>query len=67
MTDAELCIANGWVVGDVLTGTDGDVTESIRITAIGKQWVLAERLTCNGEDAPTDEANWCLQTRTWSK
>lgn len=67
MTDAELCAQQGWLVGDLLTSTDEDVTETIRITAIGKQWVLAERVLRNGEDAPTDEANWSLQTRTWSK
>jgi len=61
-TEAETCKLNGWVVGDVLEGDEGDGTERMVISAIGALRLLGHRV---GE--PSTECSWTLSRRDWRK
>ena len=59
MTSAELCRANGRVVGGVWEGKEYGVPTRITLTAIGVEGVLA---MCNEY-----ECSWTLLYRDWHK
>jgi hypothetical protein len=63
MTSVEKCRANGWVVGDHLAGDEGRGDEIIRITAIGEQCIIANRV----HPRPLPEGMWNLSHREWRK
>ena len=66
-TDAELCRKNGWVVGTRIQGTETGLnwtkTDTIEITAIGVEMVLARTVLPDGKFG--NEQAWSLQWRNW--
>lgn len=65
MTDADLCRARGWCVGDLLWGVECGRSAVIRLTAIGERLVLARAVERDGVDVDADEAHWSLSCREW--
>jgi len=68
MTPAETCRQRGWKVGDVLEGKQpwaAGIVERIRLTAIGREFVLAAKLHTDGSEG--DEDPWALDGRKWHK
>jgi hypothetical protein len=70
-TNASICKENGWVVGDVLEGTEffreGQETCQIQITAIGEKMILAKRVWSTSGNHTSDEGLWTLSHREWKK
>jgi hypothetical protein len=68
MSAAETCRQNGWQVGDVLEGDEGNGPTRIKITAIGEVAILARPIWQAGK-AITDayECQWTLAYRDWRK
>jgi len=68
-TDADICRRKGWVVGTRLVGaesTDGwGYTDTIEITAIGVEMVLARTVLKDGKFG--HEQGWSLQWRDWKE
>lgn len=62
-TSAEAARHHGWTAGTVLSGDDEWGTETILITAVGENAVLARRLGPNGTYGP--ESAWTLGIRRW--
>ncbi len=67
MNDADKCRSNGWIPGTLLVGDEGYGPTVIRITAIGKERMLAYRVTQNGESVEFLELPWTLCDRDWKK
>lgn len=67
VTDADKCRRNGWTVGDRLIGVDGQGTDVIEITAIGRENVLAVPISGPAADARRSESLWSLRYRDWRK
>ena len=79
MTPADLCRKNGWEPGTLLRGTEygtrythGKIdperyenTDTIQITAVGLERILARRLIGDGEWS--DEGGWTLDLRKWAR
>lgn len=65
-TEAETCRLNGWSVGTLLVGDEGFGPETICITAIGQEKILAKRII-NHEGLAVDgyETTWTLKLREW--
>lgn len=66
-TDAETCRLNGWTVGTRLVGDDGRGPETIQITAIGDEVVVARVVDVGGTPVNRWEAMWMLSCREWSE
>jgi hypothetical protein len=70
-TEAQICRANGWQVGDVLEGTESGPgwsrTSRIRITAIGEDSILARLIWQDGQEECGHETTWTLKARPWSR
>ena len=68
MNAAETCRRNGWQVGDVLEGDEGHGPTRIRITAIGKEVILARPIMQSGRPIEDGyEWPWTLAYRDWKK
>ena len=66
-TDAETCRLNGWTVGTVLVGDEGDGPEKNRITAIGETAVMAKGVEDKYGNAVNGyESAWSLVYREWA-
>lgn len=65
-SDADKCRRKGWVVGTRLVGTESAGkyvhTDTIEITAIGVEGILARTVTDKGYGR---EQGWSLQWRDW--
>lgn len=70
-TEAEICRANGWQVGDVLEGVESlpgySRLSRIRITAIGENSILARLIWEDGKGECGYECTWTLKARPWRK
>lgn len=64
---ADICKEHGWKVGTWLIGDEGYGPTVIRITAIGKNQILAERISHNGQLSESYESPWVLWNRDWQK
>jgi len=66
-TDAAICRRKGWVVGTRIVGTETGPTQSftdtIEITALGVEMVLARTVLPDGKFG--NEQAWSLQWRDW--
>ena len=63
LSSADLCRANGWKVGRVLQGTDGQgKTCDILIVVVGEDEVIARCLTCKRKH---NSDVWDLTFREW--
>ena len=65
MTDAAICIANNWRVGDILEGEEHGSISRIKITTIGEIGLLTREIWRNGELLDRREGNWTLSCRNW--
>ena len=64
MNSADLCRKNGWTVGTILEGDEGNGPYRIAITAIGQRSILAKEI----DDATgLTEGLWDLNFRDWVK
>ena len=61
LTPAALCRQNGWEVGDILQGDEGNGPERILLTAIGESAILAISFKVKYE------GSWTLEYRDWKK
>ncbi len=64
LSDAELCRKNGWKRGTLLR-EEGYDPAIIRITAVGKKSIRAERVSFAGE--PVEENVWTIKMRDWKR
>lgn len=65
-TSADLCRHNGWKVGDLLEGDEGQGPTVIRLTALGETQVLARVVSHQGEpERESPERSWGLTNRPW--
>jgi len=64
-TSADECRDRGIKVGDRLIGDEGYGPTVIEITAIGRNSILAEQLSQNGNPCHSYEALWTLECRDW--
>jgi hypothetical protein len=67
-TSVDFCHANGWCVGDILEGDEGNGPDRIRITAIGEDHLLARHISHGGD--PVDDGQeelWTFRYRDWKK
>ncbi|MDK9702501.1 MAG: hypothetical protein OEL20_05125 [Sulfuritalea sp.] len=67
-SDAEICRANGWSAGTLLTGDAGAGETVIRITAVGEASILAREVRRNGKPSSEiagRETAWKLSGRDW--
>jgi hypothetical protein len=63
---ADLCRANGWGPGTILSGDEGYGPTLIEVTAVGETNVLAVTLSHNGRPHGRHENNWSLsERRNW--
>jgi hypothetical protein len=67
MTDAELCRANGWKVGDRLMGDAGTGPTLIELTAVGERRISARIISHNGVALKHAETLETLDGRTWHR
>ncbi len=66
MTDAEICQAKGFRVGDLIVGNEGYGDTVIQITAIGRDGILAVKLShCDKHEVVDRESHWTLSCRDW--
>jgi len=67
-SDAEMCRENGWNVGCVLQGDEGNGVTRIVLTAVGEDKVLARAIMREGNTVRGErEGLWTLFLRTWSR
>lgn len=65
LSSAELCRVNGWGPGTRLVGDEGYGPTVIEITGLGRESILAEVLSHNGEPSRGHENAWTLEHRDW--
>jgi len=67
-SSGEICRLNKWTAGTVLVGDEGYGPTVIKLTAVGKESVLAETLSHNGDtNWARGESCWTLEFRDWKK
>lgn len=62
MSDADYARTRGWDVGTRLTGYEGNASDTITITALGRSHVLA---VADGRDGR--ESMWTFRCRDWQE
>jgi hypothetical protein len=67
ISDAAQCRKNGWKAGARLVGDEGYGPTVIEITAVGRESILAVKISHNGEPADESEGNWTLRCRKWRR
>lgn len=67
MTSAQKCRKNGWNVGTLLVGNEGYGDTVIRITAIGRNNILAECVSHDEKSECGNESWWTLRHRKWRR
>lgn len=67
MHAADRCRQEGWKVGDRLIGMERGHVDTIEITAIGMEKILARVIECNRGFVHCGESLWDLEGRFWRR